>query len=372
LAPRAWLPLLQLQSPRFAIGAGVYGFDAVDRHRYAFGLSQDFSVGKPDWFAAYVNRSWAPTLSLFAQNRTSLVATRSDYGSTAGTTGTNPNSLAAYIRTAEASAEASYTFQHTFWAIRPSVAINLQRDFGFETAAPGQPDPLVAMSSAIPSADARIAFSDVENTRLGISAESGRFASLGVRHYLEEGQPLWKGVFSHREHFRLARHVVLTPLLQASAVSRRSRFFTGGNVALRGRAAGSLAGAPATGFDGIGVRGYPGKTFLTSRAALGAVDLRFPLLRVFRGGATLPAFAQNIWGFVFAEGAWLPRSDAQGALGAAGASGSLGAAGTGLKASATVFHRVPLVTSVEYHQGLNRSAGGRGEVFLTLSLGSLF
>ncbi len=345
LLPRLWVPRLYLQNNGLYFGETLLGFDAVDRHRYLLDIAYDTLVQKPDWLAVYNNRSLGPTLSVLAQNLTS-----------ASTTYLN-GSLASYIRTTEFSAQASYNFRRTFAVLTPIITVNASRAELFKQGL------VVDTSYYVPSADIRLGFSNVETTSLGISPESGFQSVAAFRTYFDHGSPLYKGLLNYRRYDRLAPHTILVPSIQATSVSHTSPYFAGGNVELDGRVQRFLRDVPGTNLDGMGIRGYPGQSYFVRQAATGALDLRFPLARIFRGWGTNPAFLDNLSGFVFGESTWFPFQE----LGTS----FLSSAGGGLKLGSTLFHRVPLDISVQYQYGFNLSLGGGSEVFATVNLGAL-
>ncbi len=346
LLPRVWLPRLYTQGNGVYFGETLLGFDAVDRHRYLLGIAYDTFVKQPDWLAVYNNRSFGPTLSLIAQDFTS------------GSSSYLDGSLANYIRTTEFSAQAYYNFRSTFAVLTPVISVNASREILYSRS--GQ---VAGSSYYVPNADIRLGFSNVETTSLGITPESGFQATGGFRSYFDHGSPIFKGLLTYKRYDRLAPHTILVPSIQAMTVSHTSPYFGGGNAELDGRVQKFLRDIPGTNLDGIGIRGYPGQSFFVRQAAVGSLDLRFPLARIFRGWGTNPAFLDNLSGFLFGESSWFPFQE----LGTS----FLTSAGGGLKLGSTVFHRVPLDISVQYNYGFNLSLGGGSEVFAAINLGAL-
>ena len=324
------------------------GFDAVDRHRYILGLAYDTQTTKPDVFLSYETR---PLGALTLGFSGSYVT---------GATSTVNDEITQYRRELDTSAYAYYSFRSLYGAFTPQISVNAERNFVYTPSVSEDP---VARSRYVPSLDASLGYATSESSRLAIATEGGRTIRMGARAYRDSEDVVYKGVVTATEYLRITDHSVLIPSLKASKVSHRSTRFFDGNVVLSGRIPriyDSLAGA---GFDELGIRGYPGHVFLAREAAVGALDYRFPIARIFRGWGTNPAFLENLEGFVFGESVYIPF----GRLGTK----TLSSAGGGLKLTATVLSRVPLDLSLQYHRGFRENLGGRGEVFAAVNLGVL-
>jgi hypothetical protein len=210
--------------------------------------------------------------------------------------------------------------------------------------------------------DGSIAYSDVDSSRLAITAEQGRSTLLGTRAYLQPDQIVWKGLFEDIEHFRVTQHSILVPSVKASMSSTLSTSYRASNVVTQGRIVRLTDSFPSDSFGQLAIRGYPKQIFYSRSAAVGALDYRFPLIRIFRGWGTNPVFLDNLYGFTFAETSVYPSQEP--------GHFALPSAGVGIQLSTELFIHVPVVTSVEYHQGFQTDAGGKGEIFVQLGLGA--
>lgn len=166
-------------------------------------------------------------------------------------------------------------------------------------------------------------------------------------------QLLW----TQSHFFHLGNHVVLSPRWQVSTSNHSV-------IRLEGRSGSAVDAFSSPDFDQLVLRGYPREQVYARQAGVGALDLRFPLRRIEKGWSTYPIFLSTIEGIAFSE---------LSAYRGTGSSWSrLPSWGVGAEADMTIFYSVPVSASVQYHQGLERSAGGRGEVFIDLRLGQLF
>lgn len=354
LLPRQWTPLLFV-GPRGAVfGGQVLGFDSVDLHRYLLSGSYDTEVGEPDYLVHYANRSLGPTLSLTADVRTSSTSVRlSDL------------SLASYTRKLKYAATLSYPFRWTFSTLTASTSLNAERSILYMPDASTGAFGSVASTRYVPSLDGILTFSNTESSPLAVTAEKGRITQFGARVYqdsgLTPGGSTWKGFFKDSEYIRLTEHSVLIPSFKASWTSRLSGYSTA-NVEVDGRTTGDpFELLPADSLDQLAIRGYPSQAFFARSAQALALDYRFPVIRVFRGWGTNPAYLHQLTGFVFGETTYFPQGAAGGV--------SLPSFGGGLKLSAEFFLHVPTVFTLEYHHGLRPEYGGIGELFFTANLG---
>ncbi len=349
LLPRQWLPIFVLSPGSAYLGGQVLGFDAVDRHRYLFGMAYDTQVKKPDWIALYSNRSLGPTFTFYGTEQTSELVR-------------STTSVFQFVRKTEFGANVAFPIRWTYSSLTPSIALEGKRDFLFEP--PVSPDATSA-TLFVPNADVALAYSDSESSRLAISPERGRSARAAARAYLDSGGTrTYKGLLSHTEYLPLGGNAVAVPSARASWTSRRNDRLSGANVVLAGRRAQLADRFFDDSLDELAIRGYPGVLFLARAAAMFSLDLRFPLSPMFRGLGTLPVFLEQLWGFGFAETAYLPGARSV---------RTLPSAGGGLVLTTNLFYNLPVSISLEYHQGFRTAFAGVGELFLAVGYsGGLF
>ncbi len=343
LAPRQWAPLVLMDSNGdVSAGAEIFGFDAVDRHRYLLLGAYQFQVQKPEGLAIYQNRSLGPTLSLAAQSFSSRYLGPS----------------VEYVKDDVSVTGAIFLpFRFTFSTLTPSLELTSERT----TRHTGPLSPFATdQLELLNDATARVVFTTGRSSRLSVSQESGSRSELGARLHFLEPENVWKGYASHTQYLQLADHWVFQPRIQGLVASRKVSDTSSTNAVVSGRSGGILGSFSSDGLDELRVRGYPGQTYYSKAASLLSGDLVFPLARIFRGWGTNPLYTENLTGFLFAENAWFPVSGT-----------NLPAVGGGAKLELQVFHRVPIEFSVQYHQGFNVDLGGTGELFFLANLGSL-
>lgn len=356
LLPRSWAPLIYSNGVSATVGGLVTGFDAVDRHRYLLVAGYDSTLRTFDFLANYVTRIAGPDLNFSVdQQNTSFTPS----GST----------IVAYTRRTRYQLGASFKFDWTWSALTPFVNANFEREalWSRSFGATDGPFSEVRKTRFIPNVDAGFRYNDTETSRLAVSAEAGRVSDFVTRRYFDSGRSVTKFAARHQEHFRLFgtnSHTILVPSLRGSMTSRTNAGFTASLVNTTGRYGRLVDSFDTDGADQMVIRGYPGKLFLSRSVGLASLDLRTPLVRLFHGWGTNPVFLNNLYGVVFGETARFYGS-------ANSPERTLTSLGGGLRLTSTFFIRVPLVWAVEYHRGLQDRAGGRGEVFLSLSVPGL-
>ncbi|MGK5082450.1 hypothetical protein WDW37_04015 [Bdellovibrionota bacterium FG-1] len=350
LLPRQWLiaPLF-FPGGIFVLGE-IAGFDATDRHSYIAGLGYNSNLHRWDWQTTYSNRSWGPTLSLNASQRTSNFET-------------NDSEITQYTRRDSASAALSFPFRWTYSSLTPVFGLSAERSYDFLSPETTTPDVLVSQSRYVPIADFSLFYSAAEFSRLAISPEHGRNSAAGIRLYEDSGRAIWKGSLKDEEYFEILPHTVLIPSAKALWTSSFDSNYGPANSVVQGRTAGLSSVFPNSTFDEIGLRGYPFQIFYSQAVAVGSLDLRFPLSWIYRGWSTHPFFAKNLYGFTFAEAAYFPTSRLDIPV--------LPSAGVGIRLNTEVLLRVPLIFSLEYHQGFRTSLGGKSDFFATVNLGQI-
>lgn len=350
LWPRQWAPFGFYSPTASYLGAQVMGYDAIDVHRYLLAGIWNFGVSKPEAFALYENRQLGATLSFSASERTTNLYAPG-------------NQILAYSREREFNVSASFPFQFTYSSITPFIRFGIDEIRDFDGSVPG--GAVTGANPYVPEAEAGLRWSNTESSRLAISPERGRSAMLAGRTYLLPGNNSYKALFQYSEYLPIAQHAVLVPRVKA-AYSTYVGSYRDARVLLPGRGQDSLGLGTTTGtsLDKMGIRGYHGITFSGRAAAVPSLDFRFPLVDAFRGWGTNPFFLDQIWGETFVECALLTDNP----IGVK----SLPSTGIGLRASAEVLVRVPIVLGLDYQYGLRNVKNlPKGDFYVSLSLGAL-
>ena len=71
--PRIWSPLLGVEANGVAVGATVFGFDAIDVQRYMVAGSYNTNLQVSDWNLLYSNRTLGPSLNVQANYTTTYI-----------------------------------------------------------------------------------------------------------------------------------------------------------------------------------------------------------------------------------------------------------------------------------------------------------
>ncbi len=351
LLPRAWSPLLGWENNGLTAGAELFGFDAVNRHRYVLAGSYSSQLQTADGYFLYSNRSLGPDLAITGDLLSSLANT---------TTGSSPT----YYRSFDLSVNLSFPIPWTYSTLTPVIAMNLQRVFAYPGYQNNTNFSSNTPSTALPttsSFDAALEYSNQEYSNLGITSENGRFTELGFRFYNLD-TPIWKGLFLDREFIRLSKHVILSPAIKGMWVSNFSQNILFTNAILTGRTAGSILNAfSGDSFSQLNLRGYPNYVYFSKFVSTAGIDLQFPISRIFSGWEVQPVFLKNLYGFTFAEASYFP---------AFGRDWILPSAGGGLRLSGDFFSILTTTLSIEYHQGFRQDLGGASDFFFQLFLGT--
>jgi hypothetical protein len=349
--PRQWAPLLYLKPHGLFAGAEVIGFDAVDRHRYLGLLAYDSEVKKADGFVYYANRSWGPTFSLSAENRTSYVQYD---GSELIVNG--------YTRFSRFFWAVSYPFLGTFSSWAAAFAINAEQSTYYELQGSGETN-WKSASPYIPTLDWVLSYSGTWNSPLAIAPEQGRSTTFGVRRYLGSGNQVWKAFLKNREFIHLGKNSVLIPSFKASWVSATSNY-AGSYVNVQGPSTRSIFGpSESDGFDQLTIRGYPNRLYFAKSEESLALDFRFPIARIFRGWGTNPLYFNSLYGFTFGEFNYFPNAEPGTHL--------LPSAGGGIRLQSELLNQLPVLISLEYNRGFSKAANGSGEVLFYLGVSGL-
>ena len=344
LAPRIWSPALEVSYGtvngfQSYLGAAAIGFDTLDFHLYQVDLGYRTFSRTLEGSAHYEYRGLGPAFGLDYSDR--VLAT---------------NGIDT-IRNRAASVTASLPIRFTWSSLTPSLSISGQQDF---LSSPGLPD---EVSTYIPRLTALLSYRASNTPDLAIYSIAGRSIVLGSRIYSEEGNLSVKGLATWEENLRLGAFWVLSPSLGGSITSQFAPSgFQGKNVFLLGRGNG-LSGVSGASLTQVTVRGHQGLFSATPWALVPAIDLRFPLLRIFEGLGTQPVFAENLWAQAFVE-----NGISQSAWGET--LQLFPAAGIGLRLNTLLFLNSPIRWGLDLHHGFDRARGGSTDLFFSLQ-GSL-
>ena len=298
----------------------------------------------------YSNRTLGPTLSLSYENYT------------AGADYTSNFALLDYTRTLFFSASASFPFQWTYSTLTPWFAVNVQQSNFYQAGPQGGLSNLTAVSPYIPSVEFVLYYSNAESSPLAISAEEGRSTTAGTRLYSDSGYQTWKALVIDQEYLKVTEHSVLVPEIKASWTTNTNPYAPA-NVVVEGETNTVINGLLPDSLNQITIRGYPLTVYYAKAVAVASLDYRFPIAQVFRGLGVWPAYLQNLYGIAFVEDSYFPDQEPGAAM--------LPSVGGGLRANTTAFIQVPLILSLEWHQGLQANAGGVGELLFQVGLGAI-
>lgn len=350
--PRQWNVIPQLYPGGAYFQASLAGFDAVDRHEYAAAVGINTQIADLDWSASYANRSLGPTLNLAAAHHTTSFAI-------------DPAGVTDYTRKHQYGIKLSQLIRWTYSSLTPVLGLGAEQIFTHARGADPNNDDLLGVSPFVPTADAALYFSDAERSRLSVAPEGGRALSSGVRLYsnTSNSEQTWKGAFKGTQYLRLWQHSVLIPSLKGQLTSNFDSAYGDANASVEGRETGLIPNNSEGLFDSIRIRGYPSRIFYAQSAlAVGALDLRIPLIPIFRGIGTYPIFFDQFYAFGFAEAAHFPSSRV---------SITLPSAGFGLTLTSRVLIHIPINLTLEIDHGFRQQFGGKDDAFVVLSLGSL-
>jgi Tol biopolymer transport system component len=352
LLPRQWAPLWISDLNTTYLGAQVFGYDNVFRHQYFAYGAHDSTAKTWDYSVQYENRSFGPTLQLYAQKLTSdtIAAKNSLTGNTK------------YSRETEGGLNLSFPFQGTVSRLTPSIGARIERDAYYDYPAGATEPRKLAQTRVVPEQDATIEFQNVRGTPLGVAPERGGISLLGVRRY-DLGEDVFKGIAKHTQFLHLGNHFVLSPSVKATRVNHVDRSFIESTAIARGKRERVLNPLYSDNFDEFGIRGYPLLALSTREAVTIAADLRFPIAQIFRGWGTNPLFLNQLWMQLFVEDTYLRHASPR--------FQHFASAGAGLRLNTELLLALPLTLNLDYHYGFNKNAGSQEDLFFSLTLSSI-
>lgn len=357
ILPRSWGPQLAISSvTAFQLYGVAHGNDALELHRYQLALGFTTAIPRLDWSVTYANRNLGPTIAFNLSDATTQ-------WSVIGT------SLLYYNRRSSLLTSISFPARFTFSTLTPSITFLASQENFFVPGANSANADLVSNGTYVPQFDVGIRYSYGLSSALAIATEEGRGTTLAERTYLYSGVPSYKVYAAHTEYFRFGEgHIVLSPSIKAAYAS--PTLYSPALVNVTGRVttwdpsfllSGSSVFATA-GLTRLILRGYPLQNYTARGAGVASFDVKFPLLRIFRGLFTAPVFFQNLHGFGFLESALFPGGEPGGY--------ALPSAGAGIQFDLKAFFQLPVATSFQYHQGFRPDLGGASDfIFMITSSG---
>ncbi|MFN7686009.1 MAG: hypothetical protein ACK5QT_11435 [Oligoflexia bacterium] len=337
ILPRYWNPVVfSSASGGTLLGAQVLGFDALDIHRYQLGLNYDTGLSAPGGFALYSNRSLGVVWSLGAASELRGIGWSS------------------FQREESLSATVSLLRPFTEAFFNPSLQWVWERESNFSI----QSGELILRRAPGPRLRALVSFTDTDTSRQSVLTEEGWSGLLGHQWSLNGDSQVGQELLWEQGHyFHLGGHAVLWPHWQVALSDKNS-------VQLEGRRNQLVDSFGGSNFDQVVVRGYPRQVYTSLKhAAVGSLDFRFPIRRFEQGWRTYPVFFEVLQGLAFAETAAFTTPS--------GGMSRLGSWGAGIRGDWVLFNALPVVTALEFHQGLNDALGGRSELFFEFRLGGM-
>jgi len=350
LLPRQWAPILLLQPSQTYVGAQVFGYDTALQHQYFLFGAYDSFTRKGDGNIRYSNRMLGVNLTFDVLSQTT------DLFGDPSVEGSQVN----YVRKNAYGVTASFPFQYTVGSLTPSIGLRNESNSEYQTSRPGESS-LVSKSSIIPTQLATLVFKNTRTSDFAVAPERGIRLFGGVKRYDIENEETYKFMGKLASYHEVYPEGVLSPSLRGIVSSRENASFFDSNAILRGRRQNLLSPFVENELDQAPIRGYPRRSFSTQAVYTGALDFATPITQIFRGWGTNPLFFDNMALFAFYENTYFPY----------GEYGSyLQAAGTGLRLNTEWFMRLPVSFGADYHQGFNRTQGGKGEFFFGIYLTS--
>lgn len=352
MLPRQWAPFLLADTETNYVGGQIFGYDNTFRHQYFVYGALDTTAKTKDFSVQYENRSFGPTLTLFASKLTKDTLDGKNFFSGKTT----------YERETEFGANLAFPFQGTTSVSTPSVGYKVDRSARY--LLDGKNAQLSGLPIRnVPELDVSFHFTNYRSSRLAVAPERGSDTLIGVRRYDLGNRDIFKGIFKHVQYFDLGNHVVLFPTLKAMKVNRRDFTYLDASALSRGKRSRILNPLFADNFEEFGIRGYPSIQFSSREVITLSADLRFPLAQIFRGWGTNPLFFEQLALQLFAEDTYRPS--------AISIAQHLPSAGAGLRFGVNALLYLPLTLGVDFHHGFNKDAYGQDEVFLSVSAASL-
>ena len=360
LWPGRWTPFTQflINQREVAFGLGILGIDSTRRHQYSLEGTYHLSTQTLNASAYYATSFLGPVLDFFYhQSVDSMIRTGGQ--------------VAQFDLEQLALISLRWTHRKTFSIYQPFLNVGFERELTF----PGPGTQVSNKTAFVPYVSLGLNYSNAETSSLAVGSEAGRQLALLTRVYQHSGEQTYKGLVRWTEHLRLGKHFTLSPTVAGSVVHKDSSFGPA-NVNVE-----SSTSSSAYNLDDINIRGYSG--FFRSRlVGASQLELRFPLLNIYRGVGTLPFSLRRIYAFAFGEAVYFPRGILGNSLSIFARDGSLftfsqdtdshtlSSAGGGLVVEGRLL-RQTLRLTLGYNNGFNLDLGGRSEAYVALLLPTL-
>jgi hypothetical protein len=269
-----------------------------------------------------------------------------------------------YERKDEYGARVSYPILWTYSSLTPSIGVGAERVYEYYRGFNPAGDDLVNQSPFVPTADAELSFSNVETSRLAVAPEHGGTVTAGARLYSDTGNSrrTLKGAARATQYLGFWRHAVLIPTVKAMWTSGFDNLYGDADAKVLGRESGILPDLSEPLFDAFRIHGYPGRAFFSRAVGVGSLDLRVPVLPIFRGIGTYPLYFDQLYAFGRAELTYFPTArDVP----------TLPSASVGLTLTTQLLLNLPLSVTGRYDHGFRPQYGGKDDWSVALGIGSL-
>ena len=361
LAPREWTPLAYLTDGSYSgwtAGGLALGFDSTGKHQYTLLADYNFKPKTLDGAFSYSYYGFRPEITLAASAQTTSIGADALHTE--------------YQRHFETAVALDFPIFWTYSSLRPRVYgfINWNRLYDMTTQLRVPTGDFEYDQQFVPGLGVSLTFSDAEGSALGFMSERGNDFAIQGENRMNLGEySVFKYLASYTHYFKIAEHSVMEPRARILGTTHVSNTILGDSFIQGKRTYDITDEGTRISLTGLGVRGYSDVALgFASAHTIGDVslDYHFPIRQIFSGlHDTLPAFFNQIHGFVFGETAYVPVTRAAGSL-------YLPSYGGGLSLDTTLLIRAPIRFTLEAQNGTNKSLGGDTLLFFSMQSASLF
>ncbi len=355
MAPRSWAPIEYVNYSTYSgtsTTGQIVGFDSTGKQQYSLIGTYNFKTQTLDGTLDYTLSYFRPIINLFASSETFDIGTDFFHDQ--------------YRTSKEAGVSLSYPIIWTHSSLTPSLTgfTSWNRVYDLNTRAPIATNDFVYSNPSVPAIVAALVFTDAQSTKLGFMPQTGNTIRLSAEDQINTIDKYSNLIYlaGYQHYFDLGNTSVLTPQLKWLESTHPTQF---SYARVQGKQTYDIADDGQY-FDlsRLGIRGYSDVILAKKAAGVASLDYHFPINRSFFGFGTLPAFINQLHGFVFGELTYLPSISI--------APVTLPAFGGGLFLDTTLLIRVPVRFTLQYQDGLNKDYGGDSLVFFGMQFGSLF